>query len=173
MHWAGYREDVRGVAGVNFWPYGLLAIRSSGHPAIQPSDHPAIWPSGHPAFWSSGYMVIQTSGHLIIRPSGYLVIQPYRLLIIWPSGLLSRCLKNVLIVGYTNLKFLTSSLYIWNFCLAKGAKHTEEHRVDVRRWLVFCGYNIRSLLPTRYDVSRARPSSSMFHRVLQILLRGI
>ena len=52
-----YREDVRGVAGValatpffqdffichmvfwpsghpDFWPFGLLAIRSSGHPAI-------------------------------------------------------------------------------------------------------------------------------------------
>ena len=61
-------------------------------------------------------------------------------------------------------------LYICNLCLAKEAKHIEEHRVDVRRWLVFCGYNIRSLLPTRYDVSRARPSSSMFHRVLQILV---
>ena len=72
---------------------------------------------------------------------------------------------------YVSENVFHHTMYIWNFCLAKGAKHIEEHRVDVRRWLVFCGYNIRSLLPTRYDVSRARPSSSMFHRVLQILVR--
>ena len=70
-----FREDIRGVAGVAlatpffqdlfYMPYGLLAIRSSGHPD----------------FWPSGLLAIRPSGHLVIRPSGHLVI--------WSSGLLA------------------------------------------------------------------------------------
>ena len=110
----------------DFWPYDLLAIRPSGHPVMQTSGHPVFWPSGHPAFWSSRLLAIWSSDHLVIQLSGYPVIRPSCLLVIQPSGLLaiptsghlSRCLKNVLIgiflayliVGYTNLKFLMSSL---------------------------------------------------------------
>ena len=123
-----------------FWPSGLLAIRPSDHPAIWPSGHPAFWLSGHPDFWpsdhpvirpsghptirSSDHPVIQPSGHPTIRSSNHPVIHPTNPVIgssnhpVFCSGLLSRCLKNVLIgiflayliVGYTNLKFLTSSL---------------------------------------------------------------
>ena len=119
------REDVKGVAGValatpffpdlfympsrllaivhpTIWSSGLLVIWSSDHPVIQPSGHPTIRLSGHPDFWPSGHPTIWSSKHPVIRP----------------SGLLSRCLKNVpigiflayLLVGYTNLKFLMSSL---------------------------------------------------------------
>ena len=114
-----------------------MVIWLSGHPDFWPSDHQAIRPSSHPTIWSSGHPTIWSSDHLVIRPSGYLVIpdfwpsdhptiwssnhmviQPSGHMTIWSYGLLSRCLKNVLIgmflayliVGYTNLKFLTSSL---------------------------------------------------------------
>ena len=110
------RGVVRGVAGIYiylaFWPYGvhIMDIWSSGHTdiwssehlviqsschhsrllAIRTFDHLAIWTSGHPDIWSSGLLATQTSGHLsqnvlIRRFSAYLE-------------------------GYTNLKFLTSSL---------------------------------------------------------------
>ena len=117
-----------------FWQSGLLVIQSSGLLAFWPSGLLAIRPSDHPAFWSSRYLVIQTSSHLIIQPSGHPVIWSSDHSIFWPygllairssgllailaSGLLSQCLKNdligiflaYLIVGYTNLKFLMSSL---------------------------------------------------------------
>ena len=108
------------------WLSRLLTIWSSGHPAFWSSSHPDYWPSGLLAIWSSSLGVIQTSGHLIMRPSGHPfiwlsshpVIRPSGLLAIPTSCFLSRFLKNVLIgiflayliVGYTNLKFLMSSL---------------------------------------------------------------
>ena len=123
-------------------PSELLAIQTSDHMAFWSSSHTAFWPSrlltirpsDHPTTCSSGYLVIQTSdnpdlwpsGLLAIRPSDYPVIRSFSHPVFWPSshraiptsGLLSQCLRNVLIgiylaylVAYTNLKFLTSSLF--------------------------------------------------------------
>ena len=116
------------------WSSGHPVIRTSGHPAIWSFCHLTIWSSRLLviwssrllAIWSSGHPVIQPSGHLTVRSSDHPVIWSSRVLAIWssdhpvtwPSGHLSWCLKNVLIgiflayliVGYTNLKFLTSSL---------------------------------------------------------------
>jgi len=139
--WHKIREGVRGVAGVAlatpfllFYmpsPNGLLIIRSSGLLAIWSSGHLIIWPAGHLAFWSSRLLAIWSSGHPVIWPSSHPTIRlsghPTILRssghpTICSSGLLSRCLKNVLIgiflayliVGYTNLKFLTSTLQNFN-----------------------------------------------------------
>ena len=113
----GLREDVRGIASV------ALATQFFRICFI---CHLDFWPSGHPDFWPSDLTVIRPSGYPTIRSSDHPVIRPSGLLVFWSSGLLSRCLKNVrigiflayLIVGYTNLKFLTSSLgglaaFIW------------------------------------------------------------
>ena len=123
-------------------PYGLLTIWSSGLLAIRPSDHPAIWPTGHPAFWSSrllaiwssGHPTIRSSDHPVIQPSGHPTIQlsghpdfwpsnirPYDHPVIRPSSHPTIRSSNhpviflaYLIVGYTNLIFLTSSLILHN-----------------------------------------------------------
>ena len=95
MHWAGYREDVRGVAGVAlatpffpdlfYMPSRLLAIRSSGILAIRSSGHPAILSSGHLTIWSSGLLVIWSSRLLAIWSSDHLVIQTSGHPTIWSS----------------------------------------------------------------------------------------
>ena len=148
---------------LDFWPSSLLAIWSSGHLTIWSSGLLviwssrllAIWSSGHPTIRSSGYLVIQTSGqcHLIIRSSDHLVIRPFGHRTIRSSGLLSRCLKNVLIgiffaylfVSYTNLKFLTSSLVVaivgmlkneeYNAATQKSKYGNDKSQVNL--WLFF------------------------------------
>ena len=85
-----------------FWPSGLLAIQSSGHPAIWSSDHLVIRPSGHSDFWPSDHPTIRSSDNLTIRSSGLLAFCPDA--------------SKMSLLGYfwpTNLKFLTSSLFIY------------------------------------------------------------
>ena len=116
----------------DFWPSGLLAIWSSGLLTIWSSSLLVIWSSDHPTIWLSGHPTILTSGHLAI----------------WSSGLLSWCLKNVLIgifltylliVGYTNLKFLTSSLMLkneeYNAATQKSKYGNDKSQVNL--WLFF------------------------------------
>ena len=114
-----------------FWSSGLLAIRSSGHQAFWSSGHLTIWSFSLLVIWSSRLLAIWSSSHLTIRSSCHPVIRPSGLLVIWSSDLLSQCLKNVLIgiflayliVGYTNLKFLMSSLYLL-YMFGTSTKHS-------------------------------------------------
>ena len=128
-----------------------LAIWSSGHPVIRTSDHSVFWPcghliiwpsdhlviclSGHPDFWpwSSGHLVIRPSGHLtiqssdlpvmVIQISGHLIIQSSGHPVFWSSGHIGIFLA-YLIVGYTNLKFLTSSLSVSQVLLQQFTNDT-------------------------------------------------
>ena len=120
------RGVVRGVAGIYiylaFWPYGvhIMDIWSSGHTDIWSSEHLVIQSSCH----HSRLLAIRTFDHLAIWTSGHPDIWSSAHLVFWPPRLLASCPKNVLIgrfsaylEGYTNLKFLTSSVLLSNIYL--------------------------------------------------------
>ena len=99
------------------WTTDHLSIWPSGHLVILPSRLLAIQTSSHLNFWSSDHPDIWLSGHL----SGYLANGHPDF---WPFQVLASCPKNVLIgrfsaylEGYTNLKFLTSSVLLSNIYL--------------------------------------------------------
>ena len=105
------------AAGVFFsqittYQYYLSGGSLEGLPGLlgSPRLHKYFLTFGHLDSWSSKLLAIQTSGHLEIQTSDHLVFWPFANLVIWIPKMAS--LRHFLtqVLGYTNLKFLTSSL---------------------------------------------------------------
>ena len=111
--WPSFREDISGVAQEGTPISGLLVIWTFGHPDFWPSASglldlqiTGLKTSGHPDFWTFGFWPSRLlAGHLYFFIFSLFCIELCPNVLIWTFS-------DYYLVGYTNLKFLTSSLII-------------------------------------------------------------